>query len=121
MAQRPRVPAASQSQSAPAFRQFVPGLLVRERFVTEAGPGRRVALWDLLIGPGMRGAPATLPGGAVLEVRAGTGDIVIGDKKRSLRPGASLAVPEGVSLRFVNARRDLGFALRATIVIGGPG
>lgn len=109
-----------QAQNLPFFRQAVPGLLVRTRFVAKAGTGPQVELWDLLIGPGRRSGRVRLPGPAVLEVRGGAGAVLINQKRQELRAGASLAVPEGASLLFANARRDLGLDLRVTIVIGGP-
>ena len=110
----------STAQNLPFFRQAVPGLLVRTRFVAKAGAGRQVELWDLLIGPGHRSDAVRLPGPAVLEVRGGAGAILINQKRQELRAGASLAIPEGASVLFANARRDLGLDLRVTIVVGGP-
>ena len=107
-------------QDLSSFRQAVPGLLVRTRFVAKAGTGRQVELWDLLIGPGRRSDRVRLPGPAVLEVRGGAGAVLINQKRQDLRAGASLAIPEGASVLFANARNDLGLDLRVTIVIGGP-
>ena len=109
-----------QALNLPSFRQAVPGLLVRTRFVAKAGAGTQVELWDLLIGPGHRSDRVRLPGPAVLEVRGGAGAVLINQKRQDLRAGASLAIPEGASLLFANARRDLGLDLRVTIVVGGP-
>ncbi len=112
-ATQPQVP------SKESYKQLVPGLLARTRFVAPATADRRVELWDLLVGPGQRSAPATLPGGAVLEVRGGSGRITIADKDQELRTGATLSVADGTSFRLVNARNDLGLSIRATVVIGG--
>jgi hypothetical protein len=102
----------------PNYQQLVAGLLVRTRFVTDAGPNRRIEVWDLLIGPGMRSDATQLAGGAVIEVRGGSGQIVMGDQSQELRPGATLAIPDRTSVQFVNGRNDLGLAIRATLVIG---
>ena len=108
-----------QIPSTPAYQQLVPGLLARTRFVAPATAERRVELWDLLVGPGKRSAPVTLPGGAVLEVRGGSGRITIGDKHQELRTGTTLSVADGTSFQLANARNDLGLSIRATVVIGG--
>ena len=105
------------AQPAPPFRQLAPGLLARTRFVADSAGSPRVELWDLLVGPGRRSGPASLPGGAVLEVRGGSGRISVGGRQaRELRPGATLAIPEGASFTIVNARTDLGLSIRATII-----
>lgn len=110
--------AARPMAPPPNYQQLVAGLLVRTRFVVEAGPNRRVEVWDLLIGPGMRSDATQLPGGVVIEVRGGSGQVVIGDRSQELRPGATLAIPDRTSVQFVNGRNDLGLAIRATLVIG---
>ena len=66
-----------------------------------------------------RSEAATLPGGAVLEVRGGSGRITVGDKDQELRTGAMLAVPDGASFRLLNGRDDLGLSIRATVIVGG--
>jgi quercetin dioxygenase-like cupin family protein len=104
--------------STPTYRQLVPGLLARTRFVADATSNRRVELWDLLAGPGMRSAAATLPGSAVLEVRGGSGRIILGGKEQELRAGATLSIPDGTSFQLVNARNDLGLSIRATVIVG---
>jgi hypothetical protein len=114
-------PAAAAAEAGPkTFRQFAPGLLARQRFAADSAASGRVELWDLLVGPGLRSAPATLPGSAVLEVRAGSGDIAIAGKTQRLRSGAAVAVPEGATIQLTNARRDLGLTVRATIIVGRP-
>lgn len=102
----------------PGYRQLVSGLLARSRFVADAPAGRRVELWDLLVGPGLRSAEATLPGAAVLEVRGGSGQIVIGGKPQDLRSGVTLSIPERTSFQVVNSRPDLGLSMRATVILG---
>lgn len=110
--------AQRQIPSTPTYQQLVPGLLARARFVADATADRRVELWDLLVGPGMRSAAATLPGGAVLEVRGGSGRIIIGGREQELRAGATLPIPDGTTFQVVNARNDLGLSIRATVIIG---
>ena len=117
LAQTPAPPATAVAPP-PGYRQLVPGLLARSRFSTDATNGRRVELWDLLVGPNGRSAATTLPGGAVLEVRGGAGRIVIADKEQELRSGATLSLPEGTPFQLVNTRADLGLSIRATIIAG---
>jgi hypothetical protein len=38
------------AMNLPMFRQALPGLLMRLRFVADSGSGRQVQLWDLLVG-----------------------------------------------------------------------
>jgi hypothetical protein len=110
--------AAPRSTAPPGYRQLVSGLLARSRFTVDAPGGRRVELWDLLVGPGLKSAEATLPGAAVLEVRGGSGQIVVGGKPQDLRAGATLSVPERTSFQVVNTRTDLGLSIRATVILG---
>jgi hypothetical protein len=107
-----------QPRSTSTYRQFAPGLLVRTRFGTAAG-SNRVELWDLLVGPGLRSGSATLPGGAVLEVRGGAGRIVIDGKEQELQAGKTLAVPDRTAFVLVNTRMDVGLSIRATVITGG--
>jgi hypothetical protein len=75
-----------------------------------------VELWDLLVGPGKRSAAARLPGGAVFEIRAGSGRIILDGAERAIRPGETFPVAEGTSFVLVNSRTDLGLTIRAVIV-----
>jgi gentisate 1,2-dioxygenase len=110
--------ATQQPTATPGYRQLVPGLLTRSRFAAQAAGGRRIELWDLLVGPGRRSGDATLPGAAVFEVRGGTGRIVIDGKEQELRSGATLPVPERASFQLINTRTDLGLSIRATVIVG---
>src|SRR5229473_5249580 len=90
---------AAQPAWAPArqeprgiLRQYAPGLLVRTSYVAESSAAYRVEIWDLVVGPGKTSAAVKLPGGAVLEVRAGSGTVVIQGKRREFRPGAVFTI-----------------------------
>jgi len=109
--------AQQQIPSTLTYQQLVPGLLARTRFAAHATADRRVELWDLLVGPGMRSAEATLPGGAVLEVRGGSGRIIMGGQEQKLRSGTTLSISDRTSFQLVNARNDLGLSIRATVII----
>jgi hypothetical protein len=109
-------PAQRQRPATAMYRQLVPGLLARTRIAADAPRDRRVELWDLLVGPGKRSDSVTLPGGVVLEVRAGSGRIIIAGRERELRPGSTLAIADGTPFVLVNGRDDLGLSLRATVI-----
>ena len=81
----------------------------------------RIALWDLLVGPGMASEPVKMPGGAVVEVRSGTGRAVIDGQAREISGGVTFVVHEGSSLALSNGRDDLALALRVTLIsVGAP-
>src|SRR5207244_1738386 len=65
---------ADYSPDAP-YRQLVPGLMVRTRYVAEARGPNHIEIWELLAGPGQKTGSFTLPGAAVLEISAGQGVI----------------------------------------------
>ncbi len=99
-----------------AFKQLVPGLLVRTRYVAEGRPA--VEIWDLLVGPGQKSEKARLPGAAVLEVRSGRGMLRAG-KPTELRIGASLALAENEDFSLANTDPEAPLILRATIIPPG--
>ncbi|MEM9386494.1 MAG: cupin domain-containing protein [Pseudomonadota bacterium] len=76
-------------------------------------------LWDLLVGPGMRSAPAVLEGAAFIFVRSGDGEISLDGKEQALRMGMSLSVPEGVEVSLTNPAKDKPLAAHAVIVTDG--
>lgn len=98
------------------FRQYVPGLLARTNYEAPSTGRYRIALWDLLVGPGKTSQPVKLPGGAVIEVRSGAGRATIDGQAREISGGATFAVDQGSSLALANTRDDLGLALRVTLI-----
>ena len=99
------------------FRQFAPGLLARVNYQADTAGAYRVALWDLLVGPGKRmEAPVALPGGGVFEVRSGTGRIEIDGVARDLRGGATFVVHQGSRFALSNSRDDAALAIRVTLI-----
>jgi hypothetical protein len=102
-----------------SFSPYAAGLLARSRYTTDISGNRLVELWDLLVGPGKHSEATQLPGGAVLEVRAGSGRISIDGKTQDLKQGSIVAVPAGARIEIENAREDLGLMIRATIIRGG--
>ena len=107
-------PAPSQRDGI--FRQYAPGLLARVNYQADATGRYRVAIWDLLVGPGRTSEPVNLPGGAVVEVRSGSGRAVIDGQAREITGGATFVVNEGSSLALANGHDDLALALRVTLI-----
>jgi hypothetical protein len=113
-------PVVAPSQHPGFFRQYAPGLLARVNYEAPPGGRHRVALWDLLVGPGKASDPVKLPGGAVVEVRSGSGRAVIDGQAREIAGGATFVVHQGSSLALANGRDDLALALRVTLISAGP-
>jgi len=99
-----------------AFKQLVPGLLVRTRYVAEGRPA--VEIWDLLVGPGRKSEKARLPGAAVLEVRSGRG-LLRAAKPVELRIGSARALAEDEEFTLVNTDPEAPLILRATVLPPG--
>ncbi len=117
--QQPVTPAPARREEM--FRQYAPGLLARVNYEADATGRYRVALWDLLVGPGKTSEPANLPGGAVVEVRSGNGRAVIDGNAREITGGSTFVVNEGSSLALANGSADLALALRVTLIsFGAP-
>ncbi len=115
LAAQARAPVPAQRDGM--FRQFAPGLLARINYQADSAGPYRIAIWDLLVGPGQRmTAPATLPGGAVLEVRTGTGRIEIDGAVRELRGGGAFVVHQGSRFVITNGREDAALAIRVTLI-----
>jgi hypothetical protein len=104
------------TQAEGMFRQYAPGLLARVNYQADAPGQYRVALWDLLVGPGKTADAVKLPGAAVVEVRSGSGRAVIDSKARDITGGATFAVDEGSSLALANGSSELALALRVTLI-----
>jgi hypothetical protein len=101
------------------FRQYGPGLLARVNYQTDSPSGYRIELWDLLVGPAKTSEPVKLPGGAVVEVRSGSGRALVDGQAREITGGATFVVHQGSSLALTNSRDDLALALRATVISRG--
>lgn len=111
-------PVAQPDQTG-MFRQYAPGLLARVNYQSDATGRWRVAIWDLLVGPGKTSDAVRLPGGAVIEVRAGAGRAVVDGKPREISGGMTFAVDEGSSLALANGSSDAALALRVTLIAAG--
>jgi hypothetical protein len=102
----------SKTEPAKPFSKFVDGLATRTLFQTSDETGTQVEVRDLLIGPRQKTESASLPGGAVLEIRSGDGTIQIGEKQQELKPGATLSVPERAAVTIEN-KSDIPMTIRA--------
>jgi hypothetical protein len=111
--------AAVQPDQTGMFRQYAPGLLARVNYQSDAEGRWRVAIWDLLVGPGKTSDAVRLPGGAVIEVRGGGGRAIIDGKPREISGGTTFAVDEGSSLALANGSTELALALRVTLIAAG--
>ena len=81
------------------------------------GVRARDRFWSLLVSPRANTADATLPGAAVVTLYAGRVQLITGEKRTRLQPGATAAVPKGASLRFVNDDKRPA-QLRAVVLSG---
>lgn len=100
----------------PMFQQYVDGLLARTVYVSEDDGPVRVEIWDLLVGPGRRTVPFQLPGGAVLEIRSGTGTAMVSGKEQRIRLGTSVRADDGSQIVLINADSETLLAVRAIVI-----
>jgi mannose-6-phosphate isomerase-like protein (cupin superfamily) len=114
-------PAIDRTQLAPdssqnPYRQYAPGLLARTVYKAEGADRFEVEIWDLLVGPGKKTEPATLPGGAVFEVRSGEGVLQVSGKRNEVKTGATLAVGDGESFQIDNGSTESAVSIRAVVI-----
>jgi quercetin dioxygenase-like cupin family protein len=105
----------------PQYTLLAPGLYTRQ--IVQAASARgdyTVQVWSLLVSPRANTAEAKLPGAAVVTLYAGRVELITGEQKTRLEPGASATVPEGASLRFVNTDEKRPAQLRAVVLSGNP-
>jgi hypothetical protein len=98
------------------YRQIVPGLLGRKRFVSERNGPFVVEIWDLMVGPGRRTESASLSGAVVLEVRSGVGVLASGGQSRELRTGNTTTLEEKADFSLSNGDKESPLILRATVL-----
>ena len=116
--QRPPAPPAALSDYSPQqpYKQLARGLLAQTVYVADASGRYHVEIWDLVIGPGQKIEPATLPGAALFEVRSGAGAVTVAGRSREVRIGATLALGEGEPFVVANRSADQAVMIRATVV-----
>lgn len=113
------VRASDHSTPTPKYAALATGLYARQIVQTASGKGDyTVQIWALLVGPHVTTGDAKLPGAAVLSINAGHVELVVGDRKTRLEPGDTATVPEGASLRLVNADETHPAHLRAVVLSG---
>lgn len=93
------------------------GVAKRSVFTTTSPAGLAIDVQDFLVAPGHPAVDLALAGGAVLEVRQGTGEAVVGEEKIELRPGLVVTVGAEEFLRITARGEPL--ALRAWIASPG--
>lgn len=111
-----QAPTPPPAQRDGLFHQYAPGLLARVNYEADSTGRYRIALWDLLVGPGKASDPVRLPGGAVVEVRSGRGRATIDGQARDITGGATFVVHQGSTLALTNGRDDLALSLRVTLI-----
>ncbi len=105
--------------ATPQYAPLAPGLYGRQ--IVQAASARgdyTVQVWSLVVSPRGSTGEARLPGAAVLTLRVGRVELISGDQKTRLEPGATASVPEGASLRFVNSDDSRPAHLRAVVLSG---
>jgi len=103
--------------AVPKYERYVKGLLVRSVFQAMDPQRRyRAEIWGLLVGPGQRSEEATLPGEAVLLVRAGRGVISINGKNQELALGRAVVVQHSDKFVIENLDPHQAISMRATVV-----
>lgn len=101
------------------FEQMTSGLFVRKTYEADSTGRLRVQIWDLLVGPGKKSEPVELPGAAILEVRSGSGTIILDTERKLLALGTSLSVDEGSSIAFDNSNGAGRLAIRTIVITSG--
>jgi hypothetical protein len=115
------VRATDRLSPTPQYAPLATGLYGRQ--IVQANSARgdySVQIWSLLVSPRANTADAKLPGAAVVTVIAGRVDLITGGQTTRLEPGATGAVAEGASMRFVNADEKRAAQLRAIVIAGNP-
>src|SRR5262245_45592774 len=113
------VRARDRFSPTPQYALLTPGLYARQ--IVQAASARgdySVQVWSLLVSPRASTAEAKLPGAAVVTLYAGRVELITGEQKTHLEPGASTTVPEGAALRFVNGDDKRPAQLRAVVLPG---
>jgi len=113
------VRARDRLATTPQYVALATGLYARQIVQTSSDRGDyTVQVWSLIVSPRASTGETTLPGAAVVILYAGSVELVAGDRRTRLEPGATTAVPEGTSLRFVNGDKSRPAQLRAIVLTG---
>lgn len=98
------------------YAEEVPGCLTRTVYEADSGEGYRIVIRDLLVGPGKSAAGVALAGAAVLEVRSGSGSMVLGGETHELATGSTVEVAAGQPIDLENGSQN-ALTIRAFILI----
>ena len=99
------------------YRQIAEGLFARERVSPKLADGVVFRVWDLHLGPGVRSSGIRFPGGVVIELRQGSGTIVLSnDREIRQEPGDFVSIDEREDVVFDNSKSDRPMLMRATII-----
>lgn len=106
----------SASAENNVYAQAQPNLLSRTIFQSEGPNGVAIEFRDILILPGKTADHISLPGAAVLDVRAGQGKLTLGDKSMDLAPGAIVSVNSGQEFT-IECAGEIPLELRAKLFL----
>ncbi len=105
----------SPFQPANPYAQTAPGLLSRKVFDAPGPTGMHIEVQDLLVGPTQRAENIKLVGTLVLDVRSGSGVVIIDGQRQQLKPGSTFTIPDGKSFTVENTTNE-AIQLRAYVV-----
>ena len=114
--------ASAEDQSQPEldkqnYRQISEGLFARERFSPKQADGVVFRVWDLHLGPGVRSSAIRFPGGVVIELRQGSGSILVSNKHEIRQElGGFVSIDDREEVVFDNSKSDQPMLMRATII-----
>lgn len=113
------VRASDRSTPTPNFAPLASGLYGKQIVQTASTRGDyTVQIWALLVSPNTTTGEAKLPGAPVLTVQSGSVELLVGDSKTRLDPGAVATLPEGAPLRLINLDQSRPAHLRAVVLVG---
>jgi quercetin dioxygenase-like cupin family protein len=111
------VRASDPRTPTPQFAALASGLYARTIVDTQSSKGDySIRILSLSVSPKVTTGEARLPGAAMLSLTAGAVEYIAGDQRGKLQPGDTAAIPEGVSIRFVNSDPTRAAVLRAVVV-----
>lgn len=113
------VRAADRTTPTPNFSRMAASLYGKQIVQTASSKGDyTIQVLALLVSPHAATGDVKLPGASVLMVQSGIVELIQGDNKMRLNPGAVATVAEDLPLRLVNTDESRPAHLRA-VVLGG--
>jgi hypothetical protein len=92
----------STYQPAKPYAALNNGVLARTVFQTDGPAGYHVDVQDWQVPAGKQADGSSLAGGAIVEVRSGTGSLQSGGQKNDLALGAVTSIPQGQAFTIAN-------------------